>query len=373
MFLTLSIIASIIGLLGATCTDIKERIVPNKLNYGLALAGIIIYAAQSITESNAMPLLYSIGGLAAGFTFGWLLWKAGVFAGGDVKLFMGLGALNPITPFITQTLLPIQTFPVQIPFIFPITLFTNSLISFLPYGLGVVLYKLSKNEKFQKKVAADMAAKTKQAIHFSLFSAATYAILTAYSINPLFSLAAIIIWGFTGKYKKAITATASAGAILLNIAAFLQAFAAIAIVTVILYGIIKLLFSLRPLLSKEIPVAKLEEGMIPAETFIKKGGKIATAKKFSIKQIIKYAKTQKIGEMIKESSRQKNEVISANKARGLTLKEIIAVKKFAKEGKMPKKITIKESMPFVPAMLLGYLLCIIAGDFAITALLGAIF
>ncbi|MFA5357389.1 MAG: prepilin peptidase [Candidatus Izemoplasmatales bacterium] len=373
MFLALPIIASIIGLLGATYTDLKERIVPNKLNYGLAITGILLYSAQSVIESNATPVLYSIGGLAAGFVFGWALWKIGVFAGGDVKLFAGLGALNPVTPFIAQTLLPIQISYIQIPFIFPITLFINSLVAFLPYGLIVLLYKLSKNKKFQKKIAAEMLTKTKQAIHLALFSAATYTILTALSINPIISIAIVIIWSLTRNLKKIITAIASIAAISLNFSVFGQAFVAIAIVTVILYGIIKLLFSLRPLLSKEVLITRLEEGMIPADTFVKKDGKIIIAEKISFKQIIKYAKTQKISEMVKEFSLQKKEIISANRARGLTLKEIAIVKKFAKEGKMPKKITIKESMPFVPTMMLGYLLCMAAGDFIIMTLLKVIF
>ena len=65
----------------------------------------------------------------------------------------------------------------------------------------------------------------------------------------------------------------------------------------------------------------------------------------------------------------KKEIVSARKARGLTDEEIKEVKKLAAKGLIPKKLLIKESMPFVPTMLLGYLLCIAIGDIALKIIL----
>jgi preflagellin peptidase FlaK len=360
-----AILVSLIGLLFATYTDLKARIVPNKLNYGLAVAGLIIFGTQSILVFDPTPLLYSILGLIYGFTFGWILWKIGVFAGGDVKLFMGLGALNPLTPALIKIgLLSTATIP-----LFPISLFLYSLIAFLPYGLFVICIKVMQNEKIRKEIFEEMKPKIILAIHSSLFAAATYAILSTYAINTWFTILALIIWGFFGTNKKYVTLLAIIAAIILNLTLLLQATITAMLVSVVLYTIIKLLFSTRKLLSKEIKISQLEEGMIPAKTLVWKGKKVVEAEAFSIKQIIKYIKQQnKVA--LNELLNPKNEIISARKARGLTEEELKEVKKLAAKGLIGKKMLIKDSMPFVPTMLLGYILCLILGDFALMIIMG---
>ena len=119
MFVYIAIIVSIIGLLIATYTDLKERIVPNKLNYSLAILGLIIFGGHSVIFNEPSFFLFSFIGMCWGFFFGWILWKIGIFAGGDVKLFMGLGALNPLTP----ALLNMGIFNTGPLFLFPIMLF----------------------------------------------------------------------------------------------------------------------------------------------------------------------------------------------------------------------------------------------------------
>ncbi len=200
-FFYAAIIISTIGLIIATYTDLKARIVPNKLNYGLAILGLILFGIQSIIEQSPLPLTASVLGLCIGFFFGWVLWKLGVFAGGDVKLFMGLGALNPLTPALIK-ISPLIS--VDYP-VFALTLFIYSLISFLPYGLFMIFYKLSKNKKFQKELIIEMKPKIISAIHLAIFASASYVLVSQYGLNTIFAIIPIIIWGFFGKYKKFIT------------------------------------------------------------------------------------------------------------------------------------------------------------------------
>jgi len=360
-----AIVVSLLGLLAATYTDLKARIVPNKLNYGLAITGLLIFAIQSILVSDPTPLIYSIFGLIYGFVFGWILWKIGVFAGGDVKLFMGLGALNPLTPALIKAgLLSTAIIP-----LFPISLFLYSLIAFLPYGLFVICIKLMQNKKTQKIIFEEMKPKIILAIHSSLFAAAIYTILSTYQINTWITILALIIWGFFGANKKYVTLLSIIVAIIINLTLLLQGTITAMLVSVILYTIIKLLFSTRKLLSKEIEVKKLQEGMIPAKTLIWKGKNIVEAEGFSLKQIIKYIKQQNTV-ALNEVINPKNEIISARKARGLTIEELKEVKKLAAKGLIPKKMLIKDSMPFVPTMLLGYILCLVLGDFALLIIMG---
>jgi len=366
-FFYAAIIVSIAGLLGATYTDLKSRIVPNKLNYGLALAGLLIFGAQSIIEATYLPITYSILGLCFGFFFGWILWKLGVFAGGDVKLFMGLGALNAFTPaLISNGALGAANYP-----LFPITLFIYSLIAFLPYGLFVVAYKVAKNKKFQKELFAEMKPKVILAVNGAVFASGAFVILAQYNVNTLVLVLAVIIWGFLGKYKTIATILAVIIALLFNYTLFTQALAAALLISVGLYSIIKLLFSSRKVLATEILVKELEEGMIPSKSLIKKGTKIIEAGGINSAKLFELIKKGNING-IKELFTPKKEIISANKARGLTDDELKLVKKLAAQGRIPKKIWVKESMPFVPTMLLGYLLCIILGDLVITFMLGAL-
>jgi preflagellin peptidase FlaK len=139
IFFYTAILVSIIGLITATYTDLKARIVPNTLNYGLALAGLLIFATQSYFESSPLPFLYSLLGMFFGFSFGWILWKIGVFAGGDAKLMIGLGGILPISGSFTGNL----------------NLFVNFFLLFLIfgalYGILVSLYLGIKNYSNFKK------------------------------------------------------------------------------------------------------------------------------------------------------------------------------------------------------------------------------
>ena len=245
MFIYLAIIVSIIGLIIATYTDLKERIVPNKLNYSLAILGLIIFGAYSITLMDISFFLFAFIGMCWGFLFGWILWKIGIFAGGDVKLFMGLGALNPLTP----ALLKMGIFDSGPLFSFPITLFIFSLIAFFPYGMIFVLYKLTKHKKFRKEVLADMKEKTIRGIHASFFIAPTYIILS--NIIPIESLWGLLVaefiiilaWGRIGKKKIYVTIITFIGGAYLNPILTIQSLIGILFMIVFVYGIIKLMFS----------------------------------------------------------------------------------------------------------------------------------
>jgi archaeal preflagellin peptidase FlaK len=365
MFFYISILLSILGLSGATYTDLKERIVPNKLNFGMALAGLLLFGINSIWAGSLLPIIYSVLGLCFGFFFGWILWKLGVFAGGDVKLFMALGALNPFTP----ALLHLGMFTsASIP-LFPITLFLHSLLAFLPYGLIIVIYKISKNKKFRTKMKHEMKERVLQGIHASLIIASVHTILFSIINNYLFEtiiiFIALIIWNKIGKKKFILTIAL----VLLAIPQYIlliEVFLGVAFTIVIIYGFSKLMFSIRPLLSKEILVSKLEEGMIPTNTLIKKGKKIVEKENLSFKQVLKAIKNGKLNELLDS----KNEIISSNKARGLSIEELKEVKKLAQKGLIGKKIKIKDSMPFVPTMLIGYAISLIAGDVILILILG---
>jgi archaeal preflagellin peptidase FlaK len=354
IFIT-TVIISVIGVLIATYTDLKERIVPNQLNFALALIGLMIYGIQSFLVESPLPFLYSFWGMIFGFLFGWVLWKGGVFAGGDVKLFTALGALNPFTP----ALLKIDPFVTSQFNVFPITLFIYSTFAFLPYGIAIMFYKLSKNKGFQKKLWNDLKIRIKQATHFAIFSAGTYTLLEVFEINSIVILPIMLAWILMKEYKVFATIIIFIAAIIAMPYFALHSLGYSLLIVVGGYTLIKMMFSMRPLLSKEIDVKDLEEGMIPSKTLVKKGKKIVELEGISLGQMIKYAKKQKLNELLNPGE----EIISSRKARGVTVEELEEVKKLAKAGKISKTIFVKDTLPFVPTILLGYILCLALGDF----------
>lgn len=359
MFFITTIIVSIIGLLIATHTDLKERIVPNNLNFGLAITGLVIYGIQTIFENNILPITYSLFGLIFGFMFGWFLWKIGVFAGGDVKLFMALGALNPFTPALIKIdLLTNFNMP-----IFPISLFIYSLIAFLPYGFFIITKKILENKIERKKIFNDLREKSFVAIHTAFFLTGLHITLTFLLPNLntviviLINIILITFWFFLKEKKIFATISLIIISLIINLNVFINYLIFSIIILVILFGLIRLLFSLTPLLSKKVFIKDLEEGMIPAKTLVWSGKKVVEKKEFCLKEIIKQIKEKKI---IKQK-----EIISSIKARGLTNEEIIELKKLSKKRLIPKTLLIKDSIPFVPTILLGYLLALVLGDFII--------
>lgn len=81
-----------------------------------------------------------------------------------------------------------------------------------------------------------------------------------------------------------------------------------------------------------------------------------------IKRIINYLATNKLQEL-KEYLQPSGRVIaSSRKAMGLTEEQINELKELARKGKIEDNIEVKLSAPFVPAMLIAYLVLNAVGD-----------
>ena len=86
-----------IGLIIATITDIKKREVPDTLNFGLIILGIVIGIVGSIFSSSFTPLISSAIGLLTGYLVGALMFYTGQWGGGDAKMLMGMGSIIGIS------------------------------------------------------------------------------------------------------------------------------------------------------------------------------------------------------------------------------------------------------------------------------------
>ena len=95
------------AVLVSTYTDLRNQVIPNWLTISLTAVGITFYGLLGALQGNLATVASGALGAALAFAIGYALWRVGVWAGGDVKLFTALGALlfsykmptgNPIYP-----------------------------------------------------------------------------------------------------------------------------------------------------------------------------------------------------------------------------------------------------------------------------------
>ncbi len=133
----------------ANYTDLRERIIPNKLTYSMIVVGIAIHLIYGIINLDFTVAIRGFIGAGLAFGIGYGMYLIGGWAGGDVKLFAGLGALLPVyTPFL-ELPYPVAFPPYAAVYpLFPITLLLNSLIVAFPVFLVYGLISKVRNKGF---------------------------------------------------------------------------------------------------------------------------------------------------------------------------------------------------------------------------------
>ncbi len=118
----------------AVYTDLRWRIIPNKLNFPLIAGGILFYFLLGLFRGNLLMVASGAMGAAIAFAIGYVMWLTGGWAGGDVKLFTALGALLPMfsphyAPAPYSSIYPL----------FPLTILINSVLAAIPVLLVYVV------------------------------------------------------------------------------------------------------------------------------------------------------------------------------------------------------------------------------------------
>jgi len=90
--LEVSLMLAFIALAIATITDIKKKEVPDWLSYSFIASAIAIALSETIIFQDFTFILKSLSGLAVFFILANLFYYGRLFAGGDAKLLMGIGA-----------------------------------------------------------------------------------------------------------------------------------------------------------------------------------------------------------------------------------------------------------------------------------------
>ncbi|MFN4133005.1 MAG: prepilin peptidase [Candidatus Hadarchaeales archaeon] len=225
------------GTFMAIYTDLKSRIIPNRLTYSMIIAGIALNLINGLLRWDLLKAISGFLGAGISFAIGYGMWLTGGWAGGDVKLFTGYGAL---LPFYTPPSAISPVYP------FPITILFNSVLIMIPILLIYAVFRKAKG-----------------------------------------------------------------------------------------LGV----------LYEETKITELEEGMIPAEIIYEKDGKVYRGKSW-------------LG--IKPSGVKI--YADPSRAAGLSNRQIAALRRLVREGKLKNHIKLKRGMPYAPALGAGLLAGIFFGD-----------
>lgn len=355
---------TLVSLVVASYTDLKERIVPDWLSYSMIGSGIAVHYFWAFYESNLMIFVTSLAATGLAFLFALFLWKLGFWAGGDVKLLTGIAALNPTNYAVIKSILGLD-YPllstISTP-VFPVSVFVFSVYALFPIGIGIYMKKIFTNTQVKNKLKKEMPSQVKKALFFALAAAGITRIIDYYSAPPISGFIALVLAVFLmKKYFWIFSLFVFAAAMIIDAGTVYNAGMVflVGIVFLLLLKIVALSNSVE--LKKKVSIEKLEEGMIPDITLLEKNDRIFE-KKTSIKSILKHLKENNL-EGLKEMLNPKaRTVISSSQADGLSKEQIKELKWLAEKGLIEKEIRIKESTAFVPAILLAYIMLQTIGD-----------
>ena len=357
---------TLIGLLIATYTDFKQRIVPDWVSYGMIILGLALHAFYSFTTNNYSHITFSAVATVSTFIGALALWKLGFWAGGDVKLFTGIAALNPVNYAAIRNLLGLhgELFStVNLP-VFTSMLFLYSVYALLPIGLVVGLKKIFSDKEATNTLKKTLAKTARKTLFFALLAAGINQVSTQLGLHFLAPIAGVIlIVFFAGKLFEALSIVFFAIGFALNQAIAIEAGIVFAI-GFLLFSLLRVLFLARSGLGTKVPVEKLEEGMIPATTLIEKNGQVIEHR-VSIKSILKHVKENNVEALKEMLSPTGKTIVSSSQADGLTVEQVKELQRLSAEGLIGKELKIKESTAFVPAILAAYIVLAATGDLLI--------
>ncbi len=368
MFPALFFIISLLALIIATSSDLRRRIIANKLTYSLIFLGIILHLIYSITINNPNIFFICIAVTVSTFIASYLLWKLGVWAGGDVKLITAIAALNPINyailrDFVGFKILLFNSFDYSLP-IFPLTLFIFSLFSMLPYVVLISLNGLIRNKELGRELNSLLKKRAGQLIKLSGAIVGLSSLLLFLSLPAILILPIIILLAFLGEsIQLVIIILPAIFALIMAPVESITNFVFIFAPLFVLYFLIKLfLLSKDKILKNEIKITEMEEGMIVAETIVEENGKITRLEGFKIGKIINYFRNNNV-EALTGMLRPKGKILANSRsAAGITEEQLRTLKELALKKKIEDRIKIKLSSAFVPAVLIAYIVLQFVGD-----------
>ena len=373
----ITIIIAVVACVYASYSDLKDGVIRNKLTFPLIAIGIVLNAIYVFT-SNASIFLFIECAVVTGviFALGYLFWKMGAWAGGDVKLFTALAALLPfyaipLYPAIVNYQILGVPFPAEAVYPFPFTLIINSILSILPFLLIYVFYIVVKNKpyligeltspikEYKKNIVLTLVVTSAVTLTYTLTKQLNIQIILLSLI--LIYLLSLIISKIPNRIKAVIISVVSVYALITNFKITISGMVLIFISLIVIEIVKKLLTSVsKKALQDDYKISELKEGMIPAYSVYEKDNTVYVDDQSFITRVRKALKTGDVS-LINPS---KGKLLVSSMAAGLTEKDIYLLKELKNENKIVDQFRIKKGIPFAPSILIGLLISLFIGDIA---------
>lgn len=363
---------AIVACLYASYSDLKRGIIPNKVTFPLIAIGIILNGIYAFTIGNIWFIIICAVVTGVIFALGYLFWKMGAWAGGDVKLFTALAALVPFNPI----LISYQVFQVPFPVIgiypFPLTVIINSILSILPFLLIYVFYVVVKTKPhlidelispvktdYKKNIVLTLVITS--AVTLAYFISQQFRIQLIIIILILIYLLSLVISKLPNYVKAVLVSVVTAAAIFYNPKITIISIVVLFISIIIIEIIKKLLTTVsKEALQDEYPLKELKEGMIPAYNLYQRDDKVYVDDKSFTDKIKDSFKTRDLSILTAPPGKR----LVGTLAAGLSTDDIQILKQLHHEGKISSKFRVKKGVPFAPSILIGLLISLFIGDLA---------
>ena len=357
---------SLVSLFIATYTDLRERIVSDRLIAAIIFLGLVVHGYSALTTWSYENFLLAVSVAIATFVGAYAFWKLGVWAGGDVKLFTAIAFLNPVNYGFLRDLAGLKDgiFASSALPIFPLTLFVYSVFAMLPYGAALSFGKVLKDKGLKKKISERLWKGALDVVVFAGLIAAFSVFLKSLGA-PVF-IAALFVFALSF-FRKFLYGIIGAIFVVLALAVdftpTVQQFGLALLSLLPLYIILQLyLMSREDVLVMRKKITELSEGEIAGENIMLENGKPERISGMSLGTIINNIRNNRF-DLIRQSLNPTGEVLASERsAGGLTQGQIKILQRLVSEGKLEDVIKIKDSAPFVPAVLIAYLALQITGD-----------
>ncbi len=321
----MDLISFLIGvpfLIYASYTDIKEGIIPNKLNGALALAAIAILAAQTLINGGHAGLM-GLAAAAIGFAAAFGLYVIGGMGGGDVKMIPSLAVL------LGHRLYPWSG----------IDLITNSIICYGPFALVYALaLALKRDPKGTASILAEKTAKSLACISVAATVGGYFREIGGGYAAFGASLAALLAVSLAlkGRGPRIAVPVATVG----TVASFLAG-PGVGLTAVGTSIVLALVAAAVEGARKEVTVDELRPGDVPAEVVVEMDGEIVKVGRFK-------------GSLLIASGRAKPVVVPTGE--GLTEEDIKTLKELGIDT-----IRVGTTTPFAPAIAVSYVVTFVVG------------
>lgn len=368
MFPFLSFVISFAGLVYASYTDFKSRTIPDWVSYGMLFAGLSLAAYESYSTQSLVPLFWSAALTIAVFILAYLFWRVGAWAGGDVKLFTGLAALNPFNPWVVgsffnlslvwggRELLMVSTLP-----LFMLNLFISSVFALMPYS-ALLAFSCLRNPSLRQEFFSLSSSAISRAVEWALVISAFTFVLHYFSLPVWGLFPLLLLAGFLHRAFRVVVGIFSFVLIFLSLISHsdvVSFFWVLLSINLIFswYG-----FAQRHVLTIRKKISDLQDGDIPGEWIGLVDGKLTRRLPVSFQTIIKAGFARDLDTIMRFLQPSGEAWVDPRQAAGVYPDDIVRLQTAVQKGELENTILVKASAPFAPAILLAYLLLTILGD-----------